>query len=466
MANSSPKLSVIDRARKYIDAMPPNVCGSGTCRVNTFRVACVLTQGFALSVDEGWGILATWAAGGSHKFTEHELRAELVSSTQQPGLRTRGGVEPRGCLLRESGFAPNAAEREARQIPTKPEARAAVKFDRDRLKQLAGERGRWSLAQWQIWLANRSAMDPATVTTEAFLRALYRPDKGEKVIVISKYGSDVLWPDEPLPASAQDGVKFHANPVDGVYRPNPRSKWRNPDGTVKMSRGIWECVTSFRYLVLESDLAKENLTKKQQEELKSEWLGFLASAPIRLEAIYTSGGKSLHALLRMDCASRSEFERKKDALAPFLNVCLLAGADTGPLSVLAPTRLPGCRREGKVVEKWVQGVRDAEVKMVKKYDFFAFKDGPHLQKLLYLRPAAEVRPLIELPAVRDVEQDWTVAAAAGISDADEQAAATLAWLRGGLGYYAAASAACAAALQGLDAETGDRRQETTGGNAP
>ena len=418
MANSNPKLSVTERARKYVDAMPHNVCGTGTCRQNTFRVACVLTQGFALSVDEAWGIIATWAAGGSHKFTEHELRAELVSSTQQPGLRTRGGVEPRGCLLRESGFAPNAAERQVRQIPTKSEARETVKFDRARLQQLAGERGRWTRAQWQIWLANRSAVDPATVTTDAFLRALYHPDKGEKVIVISQYGKDVLWPDEAAPASAQDGVKFHANPVDGVMRPNPRSKRRNADGTSPMSRGIWECVMAFRYLVLESDVAAPE-----------EWLGFLAAAPIRLEAIYTSGGKSLHALLRMDCASRSEFERKKEALAPFLNVCLIAGADKGPLSLLAPTRLPGCRREGKVVEKWVKGMRDGEITDIKKYDFFPFKDGPHLQKLLYLRPAA-----------------------AGVSDADEQAAATLARLRGGLGYYAAASAACATALARLDQE--------------
>jgi hypothetical protein len=451
MANSHPKLSVADRARKYLDSIPPNVCGTGSCRQNTFRVACVLTQGFALSVDEASGLMESWVAGGSHKFTEGALRAELQSSTLQQGLRTRGGVEPRGCLLRESGFAPNAAERTARQIPTVPEARKQVKFDQERLQQLAGERGKWTRGQWQIWLANRSAVDPATVSADAFLRALYHPERGEKVIVIPEYGGDVLWPDEPFPATARDGVKFHANPVDGVRRPNPRSKWRNKDGSAPMSRGIWECVMNFRYLVLESDVAKPE-----------EWLGFLAGAPLRIEAIYTSGGKSLHVLLRMDCPSRAEFERKKEALAPFLNVCLIAGADRGPLSVLGPTRLPGCLRQGKTVEAvWEERPGGHKV-CVKQGGFFPFPKGPALQKLLYLRPRAEVRALTDLPAVRSVEHDWQ-AKALLVVDGYEDAAV----VRAGLQYYAAASPACAEALVELEREeSGVGSRESTPGQRP
>lgn len=409
-ANRQPRMSPGERAQRYVDKMPPTLCGTGTCRKVTHRVACVLAQGFALSVSEALPILCGWAASGTHKFSESELRAELESASHHEGFRDRGGLLPRGCLLKESGFTPSAAERQARNIPTETEHRKAITFDAAKLRGLAGD---WSGQVNLPWLANRSSIDPALVTTEDFLHALYQPEKGDRVLVMDKYDDGHLWPDEPLPHYGRDGVKFLSNPVDGQWRPNvraPREKWQ--DEKPPMSRRIWECVREFRFLVLESDVAKPE-----------DWLGFIVQAPLRIAAIYSSGGKSIHALVQVDCPTRQAFEAEKAALAPFLSVCLMAGADKGPLSLLGPTRLPQCFRGGKVKPPEKPGER---------WGFFPFKDGPHLQKLLYLRPNPPVRPLLELPVVRDVEKHW-LAQAVRVQDGYDELTPDL---YEALGYYA------------------------------
>lgn len=421
-----PRMSIVERAEKYLDLYPTPLCGTGQCRKAAFRAASILVQGFALGVAEALPLLCRWAARNpTHGWTEVELRKELESACNESGFKSRGALLPRGCLLKDSGMVPSRQERAGRGIPTETEHRAQLKFDAERLRSLAGDwLGKIDLA----WLANRSAVDPATVSADAFLRALYRPERGEKVIVMAKYDDGALWPDEPLPEGGRDGVKLLANPVDGEWRPNMRAardKW--VDGQPPMSRRIWECVVNFRFLVLESDVAKPQ-----------EWLAFLAQAPLRIAAIYTSGGKSVHTLVRVDCATRAAFEAEKARLAPFLSVCVTAGADRGPLSLLAPTRLPGTWREGKVKPPAGPG---------EKWSFFPFKDGPHRQKLLYLRPEPAVRPLVELPPVRDVEASWCRQAQLVVDGYDPER--PLAEIRAALSYYAPVSAACRAALAEL-----------------
>lgn len=66
------------------------------------------------------------------------------------------------------------------------------------------------------------------------------------------------------------------------------------------------------------------------------------------------------------------------------------------------------------------------------------------QKLLYLNAAAPLRPLIELPVLRDVEKDWLRLSAIGAGDTDE---ASFDWIGRSLAYYAPVSKPCAARLR-------------------
>jgi hypothetical protein len=72
---------------------------------------------------------------------------------------------------------------------------------------------------------------------------------------------------------------------------------------------------------------------------------------------------------------------------------------------------------------------------------------PGEQKLLYYRPGAEARPLIELSPERDVQEYWLTQARAAV-DGHEVDTATV---RTALRFYANVSGGCRTALQELEA---------------
>jgi hypothetical protein len=216
-------------------------------------------------------------------------------------------------------------------------------------------------------LIARSPIDPQGVTPADFLRALYRPE--ESVIIFDQYRSQgqELWScpgaDDAFDAGALEefvrptpgnGAWFLANPVSGrwVNLERLKSEW-NPEGR---SRRAEECLTAFRFLVVESDQADP-----------AQWLAALAQIPLPFVAVYTSGGRSVHALMRIDARDGQHWREIKASIAPSL---VTLGADESAMTAVRLTRLPGC--------------------------FRAEKDA--LQRLLYLNPAATDAPICELPA--------------------------------------------------------------------
>ncbi len=410
MADNSHRPSVEERAQLFVDKMESAVCGTGSCHRNTFHVACVLVQGFGLSKASAEPILTSWIRRGTHVWTEAEIAHKLNSAERAAGLHTKDGLKPRGCLRDAGGQAvdvgrPIATDEQGRKIEETPAPAAKVArpdFDPKKLRELAGS---WRDIADLRWLANRSAADPAQVTAATFLQMLYPAT--EKVLCFTTWKSQgqAIWPQDKVPTEGPEGVWYLAQPIDGVYHPNPRSL--DKSGQPKMSRRSEESVTAFRYLVLESDTADMR-----------DWLGLLVQIPLRIEAIYTSGGRSIHVLVRIDCPTRRAWDDERKALEPTLNLLHMGGNDPGALSCVRLTRLPGALRLGK---------RDKE----DRYTKFA---TPQLQKLLYIQPNAPLRALKDMPATRDVEAFWLKMADVGVGDSDEGAGA--AWLLGGLRYYA------------------------------
>jgi hypothetical protein len=115
-------------------------------------------------------------------------------------------------------------------------------------------------------------------------------------------------------------------------------------------------VQAWRYFVLESD-----------ELSAGEWLRVLAHVALPIAAIYTSGGRSIHALVKMEVASKAEWDAVKKTLVEMM--CPL-GADPAALTAVRLSRLPGCLR------------------------------GNRMQELLYLNPAPDHRALRLLPELR------------------------------------------------------------------
>jgi hypothetical protein len=82
---------VLERARRYVAAVPPAVAGSHGDAA-TFRVCCRLVRGFALNDDDAFYLLAEWNRACTPPWSDAELRAKLT------GAR-RYGKEPVGGLL-------------------------------------------------------------------------------------------------------------------------------------------------------------------------------------------------------------------------------------------------------------------------------------------------------------------------------------------------------------------------------
>lgn len=235
------------------------------------------------------------------------------------------------------------------------------------------------------WLAARSPVAiPETqdlATTELFLSIIYQA--GERVLVFTREFSqgDFLWSPElgsfrlgdrpgvkavpsPLPTGGPLGVWFLAQPVSGKWEVNANN--RADDGSPKMGRRHGACVTAWRFLVLESD-----------EAAPEPWLRALVQLPLPIVAVYTSGGRSIHALARVDAGSKESWDALRDDLVPIL--CPL-GADPAAMTAVRLTRLPGTLRHGS---------RGKDGKM-KPYP------SPCLQRLLWLNPHAPACPILDL----------------------------------------------------------------------
>lgn len=332
-------IPLIERARRYVAKAGPAISGAGG-HTHTLLVAKALVKGFSLSASDSLALLSEWNEGNADKWSQGELEHKIRSAENGPGEI--------GYLLKGSDVL--VSSERPRSAP--PEIRKRREFDLERLRSQAC--GLDAVADL-IWLANRSEIDPATVTAEDFLKRMYLPS--ERVIVFSEYKSQgqAVWPLEQIPTSGPDGIWFLAQPVDGKRHPNPR--------VGKMSRRSEESVLAWRWMVLESDSAPLRL-----------WLGALVRVVTRVAAITTSGGRSVHALVRVDATTKREWDtikRKLENLA-------VVGADPGALSAVRLTRLPGCLR------------------------------GSREQKLLYFSPSAAAQPssVSEMLPRRDVLKFW------------------------------------------------------------
>jgi hypothetical protein len=216
-------------------------------------------------------------------------------------------------------------------------------------------------------LAQRAAAFPSVVTRErlralstswpscpfSFLRGLYP----RQVVLVydSMESARPMRFTKPLPAalSGPHGIWFLSNPVDG----RPHAK----EGDGKLSLRCAAAVTDFRHLVLECD--------KEGEGVADDWLRFLVLLPMAVRAIYTSGGKSVHALVAVNTKSKPEWDAM---VGPWKRGFAEHGADPNAMSAVRLTRLPYCFRE----------------------------DTGRWQELLYYRPEADSTPIAELEVAK------------------------------------------------------------------
>lgn len=425
----SPKVSIEDRIARYLLAMEAprrDPADPQDSHHVVFNAARALLHGFGLSPEEARPFLEEYLQRSDLPWSPAEVAHKLRQVDAQQSKW------PRGYLRRTDDWKPTGQVRRAMGIPTETEVRKKVEFELGRLKQIAA---RWRDSVTGEWLANRSAVDPATVSAEKFLELLY--PAGEKILVFENEYSqgEALWPVDGVPTDGRVGIWYLPQPVTGEYLPNPDGK-PGPNGEdPKPSRRTWRCVSAFRYFVLESD-----------EAPMRDWLGWIVQVPLRIEALYTSGSRSVHALIRVDARTKQEWDETKRRMMPFLVASLMCGADRGTWSAVRLSRLPGCLRRGKMIPVLDGEGRpqvDGRRRPIKRYQAYP---KPGEQKLLYFRPHADPRPICERPVERDVVDDWCQSANQFFDGHDTM---PVEQLLHGLSYYQKSSEACAVALRSI-----------------
>lgn len=226
------------------------------------------------------------------------------------------------------------------------------------------------------WLKANSPVPVAKVDSDAFLRALY-PGNDDRVLIFDNETTQgqLVWHPKIDPSwqqrfkhHAHKGVWFLVQPVGGVFVNVQRL--RSPFNPTGRTRRAAECVTEFRYLVLESDNVDEDT-----------WVKVLVNLPLPVVSVTTSGSRSLHALIWVGAKKQQEWE---DYRFDIEKVVASLGCDQGALKAVQLSRLPGCLRHGKFD-------KDSQ-------KFVPFAGGPRPQELLYLNPNA-----------RGTDSVWTLA---------------------------------------------------------
>jgi hypothetical protein len=327
-----------------------------------FRAAKVL-HAFYPNKDEMFRLLASASEGCGRHIPDEEIW-DAIQNSESYAWKPTG--QRRGVLVGKRRLLHTAGTIQIKKLGFNPFVLARV------AAKLGGVDAEW--------MAAHSPVHPENQTPSSFLHALYEP--GENIVVFDVFKSQGqhLWTCletssstcelESFTTGKPNGAWYLTNPVDGSYKPNGRKK---RDGTGMLSRRSEPNVTSWRYLVLESDHANP-----------AHWLAALAQMPLRIAAIYSSGGKSIHALVRVDAASKQHWDELRDAMKPGL---VTLGADPAALSAVRLSRLPGCQRPGSSDKDGV----------------YRLYPEPRMQTLLYLNPNPTRTPIRELPARNDTE---------------------------------------------------------------
>jgi hypothetical protein len=353
--------SAIDLAWQWIDEEADVADGSGGKggHDTTFRTACTLVHGFDMGDADVMSCLEHYnATKCAPPWTQSELMHKLNSARGTASKYPKGWLYRKLCrakgLWRPAGGGASA-NREA--VAPKYEAKWKLDFNLDALRRVQPP---------QVWtqgaLMAASPVDVGSMTAEAFLHLIFGHEA--MVLVFTKFSSQgqyIFWRGKTyilagrpgvkgkpatMPKGGPDGMWYLSQAVDGKWHPNPREM--DEHGRPKMSRRSEEAVASWQHMVLEADPVTEvKSDPKKLAEFERLWLGFLAQLPLPIKAIYTSGGKSTHALVWLPVANKERFDAMKKMVGPLFSKL---GADPRALKAVQLTRLP-CTMRGNREQK-------------------------------------------------------------------------------------------------------------------
>jgi len=170
----------------------------------------------------------------------------------------------------------------------------------------------------------------------ALLRTLYRDD--DRLFMGDKYtaGASAV----RTVAEWAEHVETHGTDGLPLYIPNPLTGDQGKTKAGSISYRADDCVKAYRFITAEIDTA--SLT---DQSLLWWWIIVTgAFEPVTVSALTYSGKKSIHALLRVDAASKDEWERYVEQII-FPRLLVPLGVDGACKNESRLSRLPGHKRD-------------------------------------------------------------------------------------------------------------------------
>lgn len=278
-------MTTLQRAALWLAKVPPAISGSGG-HSQTYTAAVGLVHGFGLSTTDAFTLLSDWNRSCQPPWTDRELLHKIRQADEKPHDK------PRGHLANTSDHRP-AQPLDITRVTFKRPAPGASEFRR-------------------------------------FLEACFA--QGETVCICDNVSEE---DGRPLSSGSfitrEEWLARHDEPGAGILGPERRGVFvRINPFKPNLYSGSDNDVSAYRHVLVEMD-----------ERPKAEQEKALRDTGMPISALIDSGGKSIHAWVRVDAPDRKEWEARRDLIYN-----LIPGIDPKNKNPARFSRLPGAFRNG------------------------------------------------------------------------------------------------------------------------
>jgi len=275
-------MNPLQRAAAWLSRVPPAVSGQNG-HSTTYTAAVGLVHGFGLSETDALSLLSDWNRSCQPPWSDRDLIHKIRDAASKPHDK------PAGHLLHASGSPQHTDLTRVVFKPAKP-----LETDSEFKRFLTA-----AFAQGETVSICEQVEDGRPITSGSFLPV-------EEWIKRFDHPDSILLRKDRL-----DGVFVRINP----FKPNLYSGSDND-------------VSAYRHVLVEFD----ELPKPEQEQR-------LRASGLPISVLIDSGGKSIHAWVRVDASSRKEWDARRDEIYK-----AIPGVDPKNKNPSRFSRLPGAWR--------------------------------------------------------------------------------------------------------------------------
>jgi RecA-family ATPase len=265
----------ISGARAYLAKLPPAVAGQGG-HPATYRAASILANGFDLPWSDAWSLLQEFNARCSPPWEEKDLRHKLNDAYVKPHERQKGWLS------------------KGRDNDRRVGANGRFVFDPSRLAELVDAQTPFTTAD--VLLNCFKDDDVICITNEAGQTEEGKWFPASKGIFLTR----AEWITKFFGPGAVGASKFAGTESGAWIRINPF--------TVDDFTGTDNAVSNYRHVLVEFD-----------KKAKAEQVAIFQQSNLPISLLVDSGGKSIHAWVRVDAETKEQWEERRNTVYDYLS---------------------------------------------------------------------------------------------------------------------------------------------------